>query len=190
MKRHIHQSRKTLSSLTNLVFFKRLLYLLQVGQKTNVSANLESKHEKLTKRNQTDAHQHIFVLVLSENLCIYVQEVNWGCWKIWQKNWHCHYTSWPKNVYQENTENSMSTGLDGNRTPTRANVCREWKTDQKKTLKMHNKTARWCVNTDNVCSLNWEKTKTEENTTAHFSTRGGRREQRLINEKNPQGQRE
>lgn len=49
MKRHIHQSRKTLSSLTNLVFLKRLLYLLQVGQKTNVGANLESKHEKLTK---------------------------------------------------------------------------------------------------------------------------------------------
>lgn len=178
MKRHICQSRKILSSLTNLVFLKRLLYLLQVGQKTNVSANLESKHEKLTKQNQTDTHQCILVFVLLENLCIYVQEVNWGQWKIWQKNWYCNHTSWPKNVCQDNTESSMSTGLDGNRTPTRANVCREWKTHQKRTLKMHNKLAQWFANTDNVCSLNWEKTKTEENTTDHFSPRGGRREQR------------
>lgn len=85
MKRHIHQSRKSLSSLTNLVFLKRLLYFLQVGQKTNVSANLERKHKKLTKHNQTDTHWYILLLVLLENLCIYVQEVNWGQWKICQK---------------------------------------------------------------------------------------------------------
>lgn len=85
MKRHIHQSRKTLSSLTNLVFLKRLLYLLQVGQKTDVSANLERKHEKLIKQNQTNTHQYILLLALSENLCIYVQEVNWGSEKFGRK---------------------------------------------------------------------------------------------------------
>lgn len=85
MKRHIHQSRKPLSPLTNLVFLKRLLYLLQVGQKTNVSANLERKHKKLTKQNQTDTHQYILLLVLLDNLCIYVQEVHWGSDKIDKK---------------------------------------------------------------------------------------------------------